>query len=294
MELLEGKQMKNNLLNNKVIVVTGGLSGIGKAIVEYLFDKGANVVNADISVTRGKTVKVYNDRHVKKLIEVNLDVRDKESWKGLFNAVMNEFGKADILINCAGVVIPDSLISSSPDMLKDQIDVNLLGPINGVHTFLPLFVKQKSGHIINIASLAGIVPIPGESIYSASKFGLRGYTMALALELKGTGVNVTSVCPDSVITPQLIVEAHHTNSGFSFSGKLLDAKYVASKIYGTILHPRNEISVTRFRGFQSRLFGNSNILMNLTTPMIKVFGERNRKKFLKNLENKEIKNACLS
>jgi len=286
--------MKNTKLYNKVIIVTGGSSGIGKAIVKFLFDKEANVVNADISVTRGKTLKVYNNNFIRKLVDVNLDVKNEESWKGLYNTVMNEFGKADILINCAGIVVPDSLINKSPVLLRDQIDINLIGPINGVRTFLPMFLKQQSGHIINIASLAGIVPVPGESIYSASKFGLRGYTMALALELKGTGVYATSVCPDSVITPQLIVEAHHTNSGFSFSGKLLDVEYVASKIYETILRPRNEVSVTRFRGFQSRLFGNSNFLMNLTTPMIKMVGEHKRKIFLKNLKNKEIKNACLS
>ncbi|MCI0474541.1 MAG: SDR family oxidoreductase, partial [Ignavibacteria bacterium] len=230
--------MKNTKLYDKVIIVTGGSSGIGMAIVDYLFDKGANVVNADISVTRGKTLKVYNNNLVKKLLDVNLDVRDEDSWKGLYNTVLNEFGKADILINCAGVVVPDSLISKSPALLKDQIDVNLLGPINGVHTFLPQFLKQKSGHIINVASLAGIVPIPGESIYSASKFGLRGFSMAMALELRGTGVKVTSFCPDSVITPQLISEAHHTDSGFSFSGKLLEPKYIASKIFKVILHPK--------------------------------------------------------
>ena len=284
--------MKNDILNNKVIIVTGGSSGIGKAIVELLFDKGANVVNADISVSRSRILKVYNDCRIKKLLDVNLDVRDDESWKGLSHAVVNEFGKADVLINCAGVVIPDSLIKESRNLAKDEIDINLMGPVKGTYEFLPLFLKQKCGHIINIASLAGIAPIPGESIYSATKFGLRGFSMAMALELRGSGVKVTSFCPDSVVTPQLVIEAYHTNSGFSFSGKPLETEYVADKILKVILHPKNEVSVTRFRGFQSRLFGNSNFIMNLTTPAIKMFGERNRKKFLKTLGLKEVKNAC--
>jgi 3-oxoacyl-[acyl-carrier protein] reductase len=298
MENLEGAKMKNNKLDGLVVVITGGSNGIGKATGEYLFKRGANVVIADLSVKQEELLKVYIDSYVNSykrcMLEVPLDVRNADNWNKLLNAVIKEFGKVDVLINCAGIIIPDSLIQQALDKVEKQLDVNLLGPIIGSKVFLPLFKEQKKGHIINISSLAGIVPLPFESIYSASKFGLRGFSLALAQELKGSGIKVTTVCPDSVKTAQVMNEAAHQNANLSFSGSMMETEYVAKKICNTILHPKMEVLIPSFRGQLSKFFGNSSLLRYILMPILDKIGNHNRKIFLNKINNKEIENVSFN
>jgi len=279
--------MKNSKLHGKVVVITGGSSGIGGAAAKYLFDKGANVVKADIMINKESLSEVTEGAYTKRLMEIHLDVRSIDSWNKLFNSVIKEFGKANVLINCAGIIVPGSLIQQGKSMIEDQIAINLLGPIIGSKVFLPLFKELNEGHIINISSLAGITPIPFESIYSASKFGLRGFSLALAYELKYSGVKVSVICPDAVVTSQLLGEANYDKANLSFTGKLFDKEYIAEKIYRTILHPQKEVLITPLRGLLCKLGGNSTTFMSTLLPLFNMIGERKRKKFLHKIENKE-------
>jgi len=280
--------MKNSKLHGKVIVITGSSNGIGSAAAKYLFDNGASVVKADIMIKEESLYEVTEGTYTKRMLEIHLDVRNIDSWEYLFNSVIKEFGKADILINCAGIIIPGSLLQQNKAVIEDQLAVNLLGPIIGSKVFLPLFKELNEGHIINISSLAGITPIPFETIYSASKFGLRGFSLALAYELKNSGVKVSVICPDAVLTGQILSEAHYNNANLSFTGKLLDKEYIAEKIYKTILHPRKEVLITPLRGLLCKLGGNSTTFTSASLPLFYMIGERNRKKFLNKIENKEF------
>ena len=280
--------MKNSKLHGKVIVITGSSNGIGSAAAKYLFDNGASVVKADIMIKEESLYEVTEGTYTKRMLEIHLDVRNIDSWEYLFNSVIKEFGKADILINCAGIIIPGSLLQQNKAVIEDQLAVNLLGPIIGSKVFLPLFKELNEGHIINISSLAGITPIPFETIYSASKFGLRGFSLALAYELKNSGVKVSVICPDAVLTGQILSEAHYNNANLSFTGKLLDKEYIAEKIYKTILHPRKEVLITPLRGLLCKLGGNSTTFTSASLPLFNMIGERNRKKFLNKIENEEF------
>ncbi len=280
--------MENGKLNNSVIIITGASNGIGSAAAKYLFSKGASVVKADIMIEKECLTEVTEGTYTKRMMEIHLDVRNIDSWEKLFNSVMKKFGKADVLINCAGIIIPGSLLQQSRAVIEDQIAVNLLGPILGSKVFLPLFKELNKGHIINISSLAGITPIPFEIIYSASKFGLRGFSLALAYELKNSGVKVSVICPDAVLTGQILSEAHYENANLSFTGKLFNKEYIAEKIYKTILHPRKEVLITPLRGLLCKLGGNSTTFMSTLLPLFDKIGERKRKKFLYKIDKKEF------
>lgn len=281
--------MKDSGINGKVVIITGGSNGIGSASAKYLFEKGANVVKADIMIKNEKVTEVSVENNTRKMMEFPLDVRDHQSWENLLKAVVEVFGKADVLINCAGILTPGSLLELNNEQIESQLLINLLGPITGSKIFLPLFKELDSGHIINIASLAGITPIPFESVYSASKFGLRGFSLALAYELKNTGVKVSVICTDAVITDQVLNEMHYENSNLTFSGNLFDKEYIAEIIFRTILHPRKEILITPLRGLLCKIGGNSTLFMSAMLPVFDKIGRYKRIKFLNKTESEEIK-----
>lgn len=210
---------------------------------------------------------------------VATDVSQRESWENLLARCLSEFGHVEVLINCAGVIHPGAVDELSEAGLRRQVEVNFLGSVYGTQVFLPYFRQRQRGHFIHIASLGGIVPLPGEAVYSASKFAVRGFCLALALELRNTPIKVSVVCPDSVDTPQLRAEALHSGSSLSFSGSLLQPDEVARAIVKTIFHPKREVLVPTFRGWLTKLGNLSPNLMALLYPMLDKIGRRELEKF---------------
>jgi short-subunit dehydrogenase len=201
--------MSNNSLKNKVIIVTGGSGGIGSAIVNKLSFYGASVVS------------VYNRNHPDDQSDDNIiclkaNLTKSEDWDRLLAFTLNKYGKIDVLINCAGLLEPGDFLSLQEDELRKMIDINFTSVLIGIQNTLTTMKKQGFGHIINIGSLGGIVPMPYSAIYSATKFALRGFTFSLAEELKGTGTTISLITPGSVITKMLDYEAQGDNSAISF------------------------------------------------------------------------------
>lgn len=174
----------------KVVAITGGARGIGAATAHALADAGATIALGDLDADlAAKTASPYNG------LGVELDVTSQESFTGFLDQVEERFGRVDVLVNNAGImVIGYHLKVPLEDQLR-QIDVNLRGVIIGSHTVAPRMAAAGGGHIINIASLAGRVPVMGGVVYSATKAAVISYSDALDAELTGTGVRVTSVLP---------------------------------------------------------------------------------------------------
>ncbi len=121
-------------------------------------------------------------------------------------------------MNIAGVIRPGYIHETDFDMIDFHIDINLKGTIYGTKLVSEQMVSQKSGHIINIASMAGITPVSGLNLYSTSKFGVRGFTLSIANELREHDVAVTVVCPDLVDTPMLTLQLDYPEAALTFSG----------------------------------------------------------------------------
>ena len=176
---------------NKVVLITGASSGIGKAIGEFLHQKGFVVYG-----TSRNPEKVANA--VFPLIA--LEVRNQESIQAAVVKVISISGKLDILINNAGVGITGPLEEIPMEEIKANFDTNFFGPIAVMQAVLPQMRKQQSGLIINISSIAGYMGLPYRSIYSASKGALIIVTEALRMEVKSFGVQITDVAPGDFAT----------------------------------------------------------------------------------------------
>lgn len=238
--------MLDKSLKNRVIIVTGGSGGIGSAIVNKLSNYGASVIS------------VYNrnypdDQSDENIIHVKANLRRSEEWDRLLAFTLNKYGRIDVLINCVGLLEPSSFLSLEKEQAKRMIDINFTSTLIGIQKTLTIMKKQEFGHIINIGSLGGIVPMPYSAVYSATKFALRGFTFSLAEELKGTGIKLSLVTPGSVITKMLDYEAQDDNSAISFVSKPISPVKVADAVLRVIHKPRVELIIPRSQSIPSKL-----------------------------------------
>ena len=190
-----------DIFNDKVAVVTGASSGIGQALGAMLAEKGAVVVLCARNAERIDAItKELTDRG-HKATGMPLDVRDADAVKAMIEKTVSENGRIDYLFNNAGTVVYGPAHKCSSADWRSVIDTNLYGVVNGVTAAYPIMVEQGFGHIVNVSSLEGLVPIPITASYAASKYGVVGLSHALRTEGAAYGVKISVVCPGYVITP---------------------------------------------------------------------------------------------
>lgn len=183
-------------VDGAVVVITGGARGIGAKTAELLSARGATVwigdVDADVAATTAAGIPRCRAAY--------LDVTQRSSWERFVSDVVRESGRVDILVNNAGVM-PLGAFDAEPEATTDLIlDVNVRGVLNGIRAVVPSMVARGHGHVVNVASMAGMVPIPGMVTYNASKFAALGASLAARREYAGTGVTVSAVLPSAVRT----------------------------------------------------------------------------------------------
>lgn len=167
------------------IVITGASSGIGNTISKFLVAKGHHVLG-----TSRQKEGVFENLEL-----ITLDVTDNDSVENFRKSVVQKFNKIDVLINCAGFVISGPVEDFSIEECKQQFETNYFGLVRVITSFLPHLREQKEGKIINISSLAGLIGMPFQAHYSASKFAVEGLTEALRLELSPFNIQVCNITP---------------------------------------------------------------------------------------------------
>ena len=190
-----------SFLKGKVAVVTGGSRGIGRAIVMKLASRGCDVAfnyhqSHETALELEKEIQKKGVRCKASCV----DIRDFEDVKEWINETKETFGRIDILVNNAGVVNDKPLMMMSREDWDQVIDTNLNGMFNAAKACIVTFMKQKSGDIVNISSVSGIIGLPGQTNYSASKGGINAFTKALAKEVAGYGVRVNAIAPGFIET----------------------------------------------------------------------------------------------
>lgn len=233
------------------ILVTGCASGIGLNLAERLANDGHKVLATDLDAAklegaaagwRGESVEFRP-----------LDVRKPEAWHAAL-AIMNErWDGIDTLINVAGVLAPQWVHELTLPSVELQIDVNFKGVVFGMQAVTPRFVEQGRGHIINVASLAALAPVDGLAIYCATKYAVRGFSLAAATELKPHGVDVSLICPDAVRTPMLDQQRNSPEAEMTFSGpRELEPGEVTDAIVDAMKKRPLEVYLPRSRGWLAR------------------------------------------
>ncbi len=224
----------------KTLLLTGAAGGIGAHLAKRLYALGHRLWLTDLSL-----VDVQRAAHENGLTDASrvrfsaLDVRQPDAWQATLDALVAAYGRLDVLMNVAGFMQAGPIADASAESVDLHLDVNVKGAIHGTRAVLPLMLRQRAGHIINLASLMAVAPLPGFALYSASKHAVRGFSIACALELREHGIAVTAVCPDAVQTSMLDAQLHEDAARLAFTGERpLSVDEVATLIVGRVLRER--------------------------------------------------------
>lgn len=190
-------------IDNKVVVLTGAASGIGRALALHLAQEGATLALSDVDAPGlEETARLVRQRSGQDVRVDKLDVRDRAAWTSYADSVVADLGRVNIVVNNAGVALSGDVVDVTDEQFDLVMDVDFWGVVHGTRAFLPHLIASGDGHVVNISSLFGLMSVPGQSAYNAAKFGVRGFTEALRQEMLVAKhpVRVTCVHPGGVKT----------------------------------------------------------------------------------------------
>jgi short-subunit dehydrogenase len=261
------------ILKDRTVIITGASEGIGAAAARKFADAGANLMLVARTKRNLEAIaEEVSDRCKAQIF--TMDVSDPAVCVDLFKKTDFEFGRIDVLVNNAGNHSRGLVEDVSPDDLGRMVDVNLKAPIILSRLALPHLREAGGGVIINVASIAGRTAVPGSATYSASKFGLRIFTFALAEALRGSGIRIAAVSPGPVIDTDFIMANIDETNVVNFSQPMSTAADVAQAILDLCGNRQREISLPWSSGMLSTLGYIAPGLMRVLRPMLLKKGER--------------------
>jgi NAD(P)-dependent dehydrogenase (short-subunit alcohol dehydrogenase family) len=240
-------------LENRVAVVTGASSGIGRATSVLLAQRGCRLAISDVDASGLEQTRELIAGMGAKVSTHVVDVSKREQMERFAAEVQAAHGGLNILVNNAGVSVGSTFADQSLEDFEWLMSVNFWGVIYGCKLFLPALLAAEEGHIVNISSVFGLVGVPMQSSYCASKFAVRGFSESLAAELSGSRVGVTCVHPGGVatniaartkVTGDDAMHARHARIVRQFR-KMLPPEKAAEKIVAGIEHSRQRVLITR-------------------------------------------------
>jgi short-subunit dehydrogenase len=236
-------------LQGKTAIVTGAAGGIGTQVAKILNENGVKLVLTDINQAGlEKTAAMLSGS----VVIFKCDITNREEVKALVSETVKNFGTLDILVNNAGIIIP-SLFEDCPfEDIEKQLRINFMGAVTCSHEAIPVMKKTGGGHIVTVSSMAGLVPETYSSIYTATKFALRGFNLTLGIELRKHKIGVSTIFPDSVATPMLRYEASHGGSPLTFLSPPQEPVTIARAILKAILKNKAEVYCPTSTGIFSK------------------------------------------
>ncbi|WP_243639805.1 SDR family oxidoreductase [Streptacidiphilus pinicola] len=233
-------------------MVTGAGRGLGRLIAAALVARGHRVLVTDVNEAAARDL------------------------------ILAQAGRLDVWVNNAGVLVTGPAWEQAPDVRRLMIEVNALGTVNGTVAAIEA-MRGTGGHIVNIVSLAGLTPVPGEAVYAASKHAAIGFSLSTLADLRLAGIediDISCVCPDGIWTPMLHDKLDDPASALSFSGKLLTPEGVVDAVRKVLDRPRPVTAIPRWRGLQVRLADALPLIGLRALPLAVAQGRRVQRKML--------------
>ncbi|MFD2610838.1 SDR family NAD(P)-dependent oxidoreductase [Paenibacillus gansuensis] len=238
-------------LHNKIVVITGASSGIGAETAREFSRQGA--------------VPILTARSVDQLHEVagklegrfgvfRLDVTKEDEVRDVFALIEQKFGPIDVLVNNAGFGFFETVLDAPVHHMEDMMNVNYMGTVRCVKNVLPGMTARRSGHIVNVASLAGKVATAKAAGYAATKHAVLGFSNGLRQEMKGTGVRITTINPGPVATPFLTKADPEGGYFDNVKGLILTPEQVAAAIVNSVKRGKEEVNLPSAAGFALRFY----------------------------------------
>jgi len=234
--LMGEKRFGVDRISGRTVVITGAARGIGYATATALRDRGARVVigDRDVEALQAAVSTLGHDR----VSGHPLDVTDRESFTGFLNrARVDGDGRIDVLINNAGVMPIGGFLDQSEQALRSAIEVNFYGVITGCQLVLPEMIERGAGHIVNVASLAGLMPVPGQTVYSGTKSAVISLSSAMADEFAGRGIEVSVVMPPFTRTELISGTAQNR------ANRPVEPEDIAAAIVRALDKPKTHVTV---------------------------------------------------
>jgi short-subunit dehydrogenase len=224
-------------LSGRVVAITGGARGIGKATATALVRKGCRVAIGDLDLELAETTAAELGGGT---VAFALDVTDRGSFSAFLDAAERELGPLDIVVNNAGIMPVTPFGEEPDDSIKRQLDINVYGVILGTQLAAERLRQRGHGHVVNVASAAGKAPVPGIATYSGTKHAVIGFSEAVRGELRGTGVEISCVMPVTVNT------ALTEGVGDTLGVKKVEPEDVAAEIVDALEVPRFDVFVPSY------------------------------------------------
>ena len=258
-------------------LVTGAGRGLGRGIAELLADRGYLVMVTDLDAETAASTAEEIGRGA---LWAEVDVREQAQVENARDELLAAAGSLDVWVNNAGVLFTGPAWERAADLRKLQLDVNALGTINGTIAAIDA-MRGSGGHIINIASLAGLSAVPGEAVYAASKHAVLGFSSSTAADLRMAGVkniDISCICPDGIWTPMLYDKVEDPQAALSFSGVLLQPEEVVKSV-GNVLDTRKAVTaLPAWRGMMARCGAAFPRIGAALLPLMAAQGRREQKR----------------
>jgi NAD(P)-dependent dehydrogenase (short-subunit alcohol dehydrogenase family) len=262
-------------------LVTGGGRGLGARIAEVLADRGhlVHVTDVDLAAARATADRIGGGAFASAL-----DVRDAAACDAAAAETAARAGRLAVWVNNAGVLFTGPAWTNTPEQRSLMLEVNVGGVMNGTVAAIEQMRDHGGGHVVNIASLAGLVAVPGETVYAGTKHAVMGFSLSTQADLrraKVRDIRVSCICPDGIWTPMLEDKLDDPEAALSFTGRLLGPDEVAAAVGRVLDRPRQVTAVPRWRGAQVRLLDAMPGIAVRALPLVVLQGRRTQRRLRK-------------
>jgi short-subunit dehydrogenase len=235
------------MTGSQVVIVTGASGGIGSATARLLAGEGYRVVVASRKETALRAVAAEIQNRGGDALPLATDITIPKQIENLVDGALAHYGRVDVLVNNAGTIYVDWLERLTPEEIEAQLAVNVAGMIQAARAVLPHMLERRSGHIINMSSMAGLIPVPTYTVYTATKYAVRGFSDALRREVKPEGIRVSALYPGGVVTEFTQKAGRKRVSASTTPGALaLSPEQVAQAVLSLLKYPRRSLILPWF------------------------------------------------